>query len=85
MTNKEVTIETIKLTRNDIRDVCTVLNNLECKNGITTIDNATLRSIREKLSTSYLYLDTLIQDLNKNAEKLIDDKEDFTIDEYLQI
>ncbi len=83
MTSKERTIRCIELTRDDVRDVYKTLKGLECKNGVATIDEATLKNIKQKLFVSYKYIDTLVQNLNENAEDLLDDTKDVTLDEYL--
>lgn len=84
MTSKELTIGQIELTRDDVRDVYKTLKGLECKNGVTTIDEETLKTIKQKLFISYHHLNTVIDGFNENAEDLMDNTKDVTIDEYLQ-
>ena len=84
MTSKELTVGQLELTRDDIRDVYKILKGLECKNGVATIDEETLQTIKQKLFISYKHTDTLIQGLNENAEDLLDDTTDVTLDNYLQ-
>ena len=83
MTSKEITIGSIKLTRDEVREVYAILKKLECKNGEATINEETLKTIKQKLFISYHHLNTIIEGLTENAEEMLDDKNDLTIDQAI--
>lgn len=85
MTSKEITIGSIKLNADAIRQVYEIIKNLECKNGEATINEEALTTIKQKLFISYHDLNTIAEGLTENSDEMLDDEKDLTIDEALEM